>query len=570
MELERSGLALGEVLAGDAGAVSNAELSRLRVFAALVAKLEEEVSQAAARDALAGVDVARFSHRLFDKRFLRLPQARFALAGVVNRPDRAPFAPGSCGETRLVYRLTYALDAERASKLPMTLGVEIAAPPEGADCRRAAERWLEPATTDARSRAAWLRSEAGPLSPARTRLTASAGRVVVNLQLVRWPSTVRPDLGGHAEYLLRSFRNDDAGVLRPELLENTVDPAKVPSGASRQKLADWLAHEAPSVDAGTAALPKSYLAERAISVTPRGLQRLANRPFAAALRENDLGERDFSLGRQVKTASALLRRLDQLSCQGCHQARSVAGFHLLGEDAALAPSENALALGVSPQVVADLPRRLGIAKQMLAGADPDFTAPLAERAGPLGRYGDHCSLGSDPSFAAWTCTASLQCSAIEGRQSDPVGQCLPRAREVGDACERGAVSQSNSATRDRMQNVVLEACPGMVCNRSAVGFPGGMCTASCSSTGAACGKIAILDSFNACLARGESFLSCIRGNVQPAGLRGCDPQNPCRDDYVCARGGSGGVCLPPYFLFQLRVDGHSSGLGAARVAPSDR
>jgi hypothetical protein len=87
-----------------------------------------------------------------------------------------------------------------------------------------------------------------------------------------------------------------------------------------------------------------------------------------------------------------------------------------------------------------------------------------------------------------------------------------------------------------------------------------MCTADCNAPGAACGAIAILDPFNACLGRGNSFLSCIRGNVQPAGLRACDEQNPCRDDYVCARTKSCGACLPPYFVFQLRVDGHSVGL----------
>ena len=43
----------------------------------------------------------------------------------------------------------------------------------------------------------------------------------------------------------------------------------------------------------------------------------------------------------------------------------------------------------------------------------------------------------------------------------------------------------------------------------------------------------------------------------PAALRACDVDSPCRDDYICARSGSErGVCLPPYFLFQLRVDGH--------------
>ena len=38
----------------------------------------------------------------------------------------------------------------------------------------------------------------------------------------------------------------------------------------------------------------------------------------------------------------------------------------------------------------------------------------------------------------------------------------------------------------------------------------------------------------------------------------CNTQRSCRDDYVCARIGddTDGACLPAYFLFQLRVDGH--------------
>jgi hypothetical protein len=51
-------------------------------------------------------------------------------------------------------------------------------------------------------------------------------------------------------------------------------------------------------------------------------------------------------------------------------------------------------------------------------------------------------------------------------------------------------------------------------------------------------------------------------------LKGCDANEPCRDDYICARTAAGhsaskdarerahGACIPPYFLFQLRVDGH--------------
>jgi hypothetical protein len=236
----------------------------------------------------------------------------------------------------------------------------------------------------------------------------------------------------------------------------------------------------------------------------------------------------------------------------------VAGFHLLGEDVN-APVENSLALPTSPQLTADLPRRLRVARQMLAGEAPDFAAPFAERASDVGRYGDACGMGDDPSFTAWACGEGLVCSPIEATAGDVVGQCLPARASVGDACEKGGVTPTANRLLDRMSRVEAQSCPGMVCNRSSVGFPGGMCTAACGEPGSSCGAIAILDPFNGCLARGDSFLACIRGNVRPAGLRACSAQEPCRDDYVCAQSAGGGACLPPYFVFQLRVDGHSLG-----------
>jgi hypothetical protein len=543
---------------GDDKARDNQRLSEVTRFAPLLQELEAELARAGAADKLAGVDVARFSHRLFDRRFLRLPQARFELVGVVSRPDRANFHARSCGETRLIYRLAYELDAERASKLPMTLAIELNVPRDAPTCSSAAARWLEPAAHTAEARADWLRSARGPLSPALTSMTPDGARLVVNLQLVRWPSTVRPDLGGHAEYLLRSFRLDEAGRLAPERLENTIEPALAPS--SRRALLAWLDQEREGVERGDARLPESLLATRAISVTPRGLHRFANRPFSLALASEAFTSRDFSRARLIKSRAGLLRRLDQLSCPGCHQARSVAGFHLLGQDAADAPAENALAVAVSPQVIADLPRRLLSAKRLLSGAEPPLDAPFAEHSAQTGGYGEACGLGADPTFAGWTCASGLRCSAIEAGPDDDVGQCLPVVPEVGDACEAGSITREGNRLRDRVQNRGLETCGSMICNRSDVGFPAGMCTASCTAPTASCGAIAVLDPFNACLARGDSFLSCIRHNVREAGLRACADQQPCRDDYVCARAERGGVCLPPYFVFQLRVDGHSSGL----------
>jgi hypothetical protein len=85
-----------------------------------------------------------------------------------------------------------------------------------------------------------------------------------------------------------------------------------------------------------------------------------------------------------------------------------------------------------------------------------------------------------------------------------------------------------------------------------------MCQSTCADHAASvvCAGIPILASFNACLAKKTPFERCIADNTTPGGVRACDARTPCRDDYVCARGAHGGACMPPYFLFQLRVDGH--------------
>src|SRR5690606_17282959 len=103
------------------------------------------------------------------------------------------------------------------------------------------------------------------------------------------------------------------------------------------------------------------------------------------------------------------------------------------------------------------------------------------------------------------------------------------------------------------------SCGAGHCERSAVGFPGGMCSQSCANLpdSASCGGIALLTEFNGCLARNVPFETCIADNTRPGALRSCSLTQACREDYICARlpDGSGG-CIPPYFLFQMRVDGH--------------
>jgi hypothetical protein len=561
---QRTDFSLGAVFGDSRGFVNNAQLSTSTRYASIVDQISADIALVQKKDPQAGVGVHRFSHRLFDVRWLRSDRASFNLVGVVNRLDRAPFHAGSCGETRLVYRLAYDTYEKRTairSRLPMTIGVEVPLrmPPEG--CRELARRWIRRPARKGEVPFIWLTGPDGPLEP--TKSAFSEARIVVNVQQLRWPAAVRPDLAGHAEYLLRSFRLSTSGkTYVAEPLENTPDLARFASDATLKKnFLAWLGEPAnlAAVDRGTPVIPEQFLAKQAISVTPRGLARRANRPFSSIFSGTDFAAFDFSKLLRVRSPEGLLRRLDELTCQGCHESRSIAGFHLLGDDPEDTPSANALSTGMSPHLAGDLARRDALVRSLLAGhPKPDFSQPYPER-GEYSGYGAHCGLGTDPTFASWKCDAGLACQPYDAPAGDVVGQCLPsEPRAAGDPCEAGPLD----AKRDRVAKVTRKDCASSaVCNTNAVGFPGGMCTETCDalSPQGVCGGIAILDPFNACVARGEPFMDCLANNVRPAGFRACDAESPCRDDYICTKPAAGktrGTCIPPYFLFQLRVDGH--------------
>ncbi|WP_437953453.1 hypothetical protein WME98_24305 [Sorangium sp. So ce296] len=570
-ELEAAGLDFGAVLTGAPRApVALSALSRTPELASVAGVLAEDLRQVQRADPRSGTSVARHAHRLFDERWLSAEGARFELIGVVNRMDRRPFHASACGETRLVYRLAYAAKtpdgATAASRLPMTAAFELLAPGGDApSCRRLAQAWSRAAELSGPALARWLTSADGPLAPPAVD-RANLARLVVNLQSVRWPSTVRPDLGGHAEYVLRAFRWDArAGRYAPLALENTPDVARIARDPKqRDRLRAWLSapENLARIDEGTALLPVEFLATKALSATPHGLARRANRPFRVLFEPRDFGGVDFGGLTRVRSPEGLLRRLDQMTCPGCHQSGSIAGFHLLGQEPP-GRALDALAAAESAHLAGDLPRRQAVVEAVARGAAPDHGVPYPERAdGARAGYGARCGLG-DPSFADWTCAEGLVCSAYDAPREDrtTVGVCLPAAPEVGDPCQVGAVVPHADPHRDRAAAAQPGACPpAAVCNTSPVGFPGGMCTGSCGALPAegVCGAIAVLDPFNRCLAGGTPFTECLSRHVAPAGLRRCSSEAPCREDYVCARTSSGeGACIPPYFLFQLRVDGHA-------------
>lgn len=512
----------------------------------------------------------RHVHRLFDETWMRSNRSRFVLVAVTNRLDRAT-KPGDCGEVRFIHRLAYDDPREgTTSRMPMTVAVVIPQEPRAGEsgCKGVVTRW----STLAGKTGALLAASAasGPLGS-----LPKATSFETNLQAVRWPSSVRTDMGGQAEYMLNVWEPAANGAHAAAPLENSPDVEAIRRDPAKKKaLVAWMKKNVFAIDRGTAKLPGELSARTAYSYGPRGLSRLANRPFSTLLDAGDLAGAPLTGTQLIKSNEGLLRRLDEQSCQGCHQARGMAGFHVLGfdDDGGKNAKLNRLAVGTSPHFNEELAWRTRLLRAVASGADassPPESRPFAERATHDGLVGQSCGLGSDPSFSAWTCREGLTCKDMIG--DGVIGTCQPAAGPgAGDACEKDRITLASDPHADRVQNLDPgdAACrkwrPDASCSGASGGFPGGACSAACTRMGllqgdSICGA-APPSGFNECMAgRSRSFEECM-SPPKLAFRKACSVAVPCRDDYVCAfvpgAPAGAGACMPPYFIFQARVDGH--------------
>jgi hypothetical protein len=548
-------------LAASASARTTRQLHSVPALEPLFDTLSADVQAAARPFPLARVTSVD-GFRLFDARWLSSSEMSFALTGVFNRLDRRPFYEGTCGEIRFLYRLAYATSQggkPMTSRLPMTLNVVFLVDDVGdTGCARAARLWQAPANLTGDAVTSWLLSK-GALSVAH-RGAWRLKSVESNLQTFRLQSSVHPSMAGHIEYGLRVFHPNEARTaFAPAAMENMPDVAAL--GKSSSLRADLLAYlKKPEVladiDRGTLRVPERFLAKQAVSFSPRGLSRLHNRPFRRLFDEGDFSEIALDAYQTIRSPAALIRRLDAASCVGCHQSRSIAGFHHVGLDPVETPTFNALLSGSSSHLNGELARRRSYVEALASGAVVDEFRPFPERQGGDGKEGAPCGLG-DAGFADWTCAARFSCVKVE----DPeVGICLAEGA-IGGPCEYGTMTKGARPHRDQITAMERHACgAAQSCDTNFQGFPQGACSARCEShlTGGSCADFLDVDGFQNCLRSKQSFERCAGAFVFGVAAAECDSQRACRQDYVCARTRKDGVgaCVPPYFVYQLRLDGY--------------
>jgi hypothetical protein len=134
------------------------------------------------------------------------------------------------------------------------------------------------------------------------------------------------------------------------------------------------------------------------------------------------------------------RRLDDITCSGCHQTRAIGGFHFPGAERFGPLSDSAVVAAASPQFFGDQERRRDILAAFSEGVRPDFSRgfsarPQQRRATELtgttylNGWGAVCypagaNAAPDRSFSAWTCAEGLSCQAAPGAKDSNAGFCF--------------------------------------------------------------------------------------------------------------------------------------------------
>ncbi|NOT41567.1 MAG: hypothetical protein HOP13_13840 [Alphaproteobacteria bacterium] len=570
--------------------------------------------------------------RHFDQRWLASPFGAMKLIAIVNRMDRADMDPASCGEVRFIYRLAYRTQ-NSSSSLPFFLNV-VRVYPKQPDCSAFARRWRGNQT------AASLKN--GALRDLALK------QIELNFQSLRFTSGYMHDFGGQAMYMQRIFRAE-AGRLAPVTLENTPDVLAVQRNPELlDRFVAFLKQgtNLAKLDNGTLVVDfaPAFLAKFAVSWSTLGRARLANKPYSAVFAGKRALLESINIRglKYIKSHDALVERLNNLTCMGCHQTSGTAGFHMLGyADDRTSHQFNRQQLPLSPHAYAEIARRQAYVEALAAGAKPNtfrphsafsaavWTPPGLAPAFKSATVGEMCT--TPAAFAgAPVCVNGAVCQRTVTSRAEPVlfGECVIAGRQAsaGAVCWKGEVSDAAAIPRDRGPIPAYNLfafqdkwkfggsaygrgeLSGLRCVLPQSGAPLGRasrdCTLAeenftdvnpglrvpphlCANQGG--------NGFDLCAATGNSG-ACLEARVVRGTLDTCSPSRTCREDYICQKfpnydkigardygntkngrrvnlstpdkiNGAAiralqqaevGFCVPTYFLFNMRLDGHPS------------
>ncbi|MEQ1865051.1 MAG: hypothetical protein ABL996_10415 [Micropepsaceae bacterium] len=580
--------------------------------------------------------------RHFDARWLNSQYGAMKLIAVINRMDRVDFDPVSCGEVRFIYRLSYRT-GKSSSSLPFFLNVVQTYPKRG-DCSGFSKRWQLPANATTAQTAATLRD--GALKDLAFK------QVEVNFQSLRFTSGYMHDFGGQAMYMQRIFRVR-AGKLEPVPLENTPDVLAVERNpALLQRLVDFLKRgdRLQQLDNGTLVIDfdPAFLTKLSVSWSTMGRARTANKPYSRLFKDKRalLESIDISRLNYIKSHDALVERLNNLTCMGCHQSGGTAGFHLLGyADDRFSHGFNKQQQALSPHAAAEQARRLAYVESLAAGRKPHTFRPHSNFP-----KADWSAAGEPPKFqrasvgelcvAANAFAGAPGCAPVDGQptacqrtvtsKTEPVlfGECVVKGgrASAGAVCWKGEISEVTNLPQDRgpipAYNLFAfqdkwklggsayagSEVNGLKCVLPQSGAPLGRSSRACTMDEE---NFAGLDlntkipphlcanqggnGFDLCAASGNSG-ACLEQRVVRGMLDTCSPSRSCREDYICQKfpdydkisardygntkngkrvnrsspdkinarairdlhEAEVGFCVPTYFLFNMRLDGHPS------------
>jgi len=410
-----------------------------------------------------------FDWQLFDRELLYSARARFVLAGIVNRMDRAYVSPEACGEIRLIYRLTRLDEAPvgetaNSPRMPMTLNVILRAKGEKAvapggiamTCKTIAQRWLATAEwsetgVDLANR---LMSPGGPLEFIEP---VDIDRIETNLQIAHAPKSAVRDF--RTDYLMKVFRyNAQARAFEEAPMENQIDRERILADEKlKADFKTWLLDPKNfgELDRGTIVIPDEFLAKSVIAPTPVGFVSSELQPaFGLVQGEGDnpvFTEKDvvtalekggFTL-QNIRSLAGFERRLNDIGCGGCHQTRGIGGFHFPGVDWMAAKPSNSTVVPASPHFFGDQVRRRDILTALSDGKPADFSRGFASRPQTRGTtelagteyqdgWGSHCyqerdnEAENDRSFRPWTCAEGLTCQVAS--PATRMGMCFIKTR----------------------------------------------------------------------------------------------------------------------------------------------